>query len=89
MVKKNSLDSRYVNGLANNIGSCNSIFIYLFTCKHNSPEANFKVSTSKKNETPTKHKPNTKQGSLYSGINKNNNDDNNSNECEDIREFEM
>jgi hypothetical protein len=31
---------------------------YLFTCKLNSPKANYKVSTSKKKET-TKHKQNT------------------------------
>jgi hypothetical protein len=28
---------------------------YLFTCELNSPEANYKVSSSKKNETTTKH----------------------------------
>jgi hypothetical protein len=40
----------------------------LFTCKLNSPEANCKVSTSKKTETTAKLKQNTKQGNLYSNI---------------------
>jgi hypothetical protein len=43
---------------------------HLFTCKLNSPEANYKISMSKKNETK-KYKQNTKQGSLYSNNNNN------------------
>jgi hypothetical protein len=49
---------------------------YLFTRKFNSSEANYKVNTSKEEETTTKHKQNIKRGSLYSNSNNNHNDNN-------------
>jgi hypothetical protein len=46
---------------------------YLFTCKLKSPEANYKVRTSKKKETATiKHKQNKIQGNLCRCNNNNN-----------------
>jgi hypothetical protein len=46
---------------------------YLFTCKLNSPEANYRVSTSKKQETTTNcYQKKLKLGSLYSNNHNNN-----------------
>jgi hypothetical protein len=59
-----------LNGLDGVLSVKTALFnLYLFTCKRNSPEANYKVSTSKKKQQ--QNKQNTKQDSLYSS-NKNN-----------------
>jgi hypothetical protein len=63
------------------VGHCNnSIFFqfnsYLFACKLNSPEANYKVSTS------NKKKQNTKQGSLHSNDSNSSNNNHSNNETQ-------
>jgi hypothetical protein len=40
----------------------------LFTCRLNSPEASYKVSTGKKKQQQNTYKENTKQGSLCNSV---------------------
>jgi hypothetical protein len=54
-----------INNTSNNSIQFNSC---LFTCRLNSPEASYKVSTGKKKQQQNTYKQNTKQGSLCNSV---------------------